>query len=420
MQSRNLTNFEKGFIISQSNVQFSVQLKDKNLISRVCDNMIKEIFAFRLRIEGDRMCINENFNPNIIKIPKNLKSAEEASNFIQLIPLDYNETLANIAVGENHVAVNISHMICDGGFILNLYSKLLDDPSQKTKTTLLPKTVDMLFQNEMNKIKDSFTIDNYNNELANIPYCFWSNEKECPKFVYGTPANYINEQNDVEDFQFYKNKSGLSESLWTMWPLTLMALSGESRFDQFGVSSCVDMRALLPKSRATSDKSIGDCFIDLNLCLKNINVENLTIREVGKLFRAKLNEKRKNGGFYEAYMAMDHGFQFPDRNICAAQLSNIGKFTIKSPFSDCWVQNNMITHPGNKFASISTFSRVSSDYNKLNIRLQSMPMKISRLDSSTLIHSLVFGMKEIPIDTTMKDAFNEIRQFQRDISNKTI
>ena len=67
---------------------------------------------------------------------------------------------------------------------------------------------------------------------------------------------------------------------------------------------------------------------------------------------------------------------------------------------------------GGTLASFSMFSRNKHGVNTVVTRFQQPPTVFNDLDSKALSSSVVNSMKNIPVDITIQQAYDEIRKFQ--------
>ena len=410
-EPRPLTYFEKGFVASKEMMEFAVEVSNPSFIPLIVENVKREMVSLRLKTDGERLFCTGNRDSDVIKLPNNIKSAQEAANFIERQPIDFNKTLALVAANDRFVAVCASHMVCDGRYFIGLYKKLLDDPTKKKISLCLPEPPDSLFQDVFQKMDPKFGHDEYEREFHSLTHCKWS--KDRVKLPPNTQCTYINMENDANDYEFMRSKSGLSESYWTIWPLTLMAFDGTEQFSNFGISTCVDLR---PYLKRPVDHTVGNNFIDLNLCVKG-DVSNLTLKELGAKIRGRLIEQRDNNGFFVAFNAMRTGYNLPTRQAIHAEVSNIGRFDKQDHILDSWVQQAQASNDAaEEMACISAFSKNKYGVNTIVTRFQYTPAAMSPKDMEILSKSLVRAMKEIPVSTNVREAYNEIRRFQRQLA----
>lgn len=135
-----LTDFEKIFISSNERCQFSLKVSKPSLIPKIIHNLEQYILGFHLKLD-DLNLVYHNDTIEVHSIPKSVKNVKDACNF-----MDYGDKFAIICANDDTVAISVSHLICDGGFFINIYDKLLFDEPIKIKSHF-PITTNETFKN---------------------------------------------------------------------------------------------------------------------------------------------------------------------------------------------------------------------------------------------------------------------------------
>lgn len=65
------------------------------------------------------------------------------------------------------------------------------------------------------------------------------------------------------------------------------------------------------------------------------------------------------------------------------------------------------------FVGLVAFSKEKNGQNTLVTRIQQPCSVINDNDANILMKSLLYMMKEIPVDISIQDAFDELRRFQK-------
>ena len=121
--SKKLTNFQKNFIESNERCQFAVEVSKPDLIPKIIRNLEHYILGFHLKLEDDKLIYHNDKIP-VYSFPKNIKNTKDACNFVDSINYDFKDTFSVIAANENIVSISVSHLICDGGFFIDIFDKL--------------------------------------------------------------------------------------------------------------------------------------------------------------------------------------------------------------------------------------------------------------------------------------------------------
>ncbi|OHS94113.1 hypothetical protein TRFO_11394 [Tritrichomonas foetus] len=425
-KSRKLTNFEKIFIGSNERCQFAVEVSKPELIPKIIRNLTTYILGFRLQLNGDKLQYHEK--PfKVHPIPKSVKTAQQACDFVDSIKYDFNDTFAVIAADESKVAISVSHLICDGGFFVDIYDKILLDEPVKTKS-VLPITTDIIFPDRLAKVTDS-EIKAHHESVLDLTPVRWSpnyeslrrhfdklqsyknTDRHSNSNLSGVNCKYYALETPVKDFMFPKvQKFGLTESYWTGITLSYMAMNGELQ-NTFGVSTCIDLRQDMPKEDI--NPSITQNTSEINVIAKNVSPKS-TVRELGKMMREDLNLKKSNNNFYTAYKSfLGSGYVFKPSPTCFAELSSVGRFKNEnSPISDMWIQQTMLAKPAEGCAGFLSYSKDKYGENILVTRFQQPLTVLNDEDSEILVKSLMYAMKEMPPDVTIEEAYDELRRFQ--------
>lgn len=410
--SRRLTNFQKNFINSNERCQFAVEVNNSNLIPIIIRNLEQYILGFHLKLEGENLVYHKD-KIRVHEIPRTVRNTKEACNFVDSINYDFKDTFSIIAANESIVSISVSHLICDGGFFIDIFDKLLlEKPYQMTSK--FPITTSDTFLHELSKVtkKDIKKHQETNNMLTSLR---WSkNYEELQKKVdKNTKCNYIAYEIPAKESQFYKSKMNLTDLYMTSLSLSIMGLNGKLD-SNFGISTCVDLRQFLP--RGSKNPSNTQNTSEFGVVAQNVN-NKMTIRDLAKLYRIDLMNKLKDGTPFAAYQSLfDDGYCYETEKTCSALLSNVGKFKCNSKnysaVTDMWIQQTMPALGTQNVIGLLAFSKEKYGQNTLVFRLQQPSSVINNDDAELLMKSIAYMMKEVPPDISIKDAFDELRNFQ--------
>ncbi|OHT07701.1 hypothetical protein TRFO_24049 [Tritrichomonas foetus] len=434
---RPLVIFEKGFIPCNERIQFAIEIENPSVVPKIIENLHNAMLGFDLRLEGDNVVYHKN-DFVVHKIPTNIHSAREACNYVNTIPMSYDKTLSTIAANDKYVAVSVTHLLYDGGFFMNLYQNLLNEKIKPTsEISLLPTSTDEIFSRIYEK---GVKIERWAQSAENITTAHWSKNMKCEqtKRKNNNDANDDNEDNTncryhdfetpVEDCQFIKSKFGLTDSYWTIIPLCLMAFEG--KLQKFGIQTCVDLRPEIGKYINLYNEHHFDGYTKNNQLMNTINcnfspiylvlkdiepdkTSKMTIRQIGSRFRDLYNQYMNDGMFFDAFGALGKaGFTLPEKNLVMPEVSNVGRFILEKPIVDCWIQQTVIHRFVPNSASFTVYSKTKYGKNTLVTRFQQPQSVLSNEDSHALASSVVFALKEISPDTSIQDAYEQIRKFQ--------
>lgn len=418
--SRKLNEFEKVFTLTNEACQFAIETEKSSFLPTLIHNIKKSMVGFNLKMQGDDLIYEKKDIP-VFPLPKSIKTCQDAAIYIDKnYPINFSKALCNLAANDNIVVVNATHMVYDGGFFVDMFPRLYNTSDDENYLQLrsprkIPITPHEIFPTEFSNKNLKHLIDIHFDDLHHIPYVKRSSkidptvdiECNCKSHSYETPAT---------EYQFLHNKMGLTDMYWTFIPLNLMAMDGKMQIPDFGILCCVDFRQFMNKKDI--NRLVSENFTEINLRIKDVK-PNFTVRQVGKLMRDRFNTMKKDGSLFASFVALHEGF--PDAGpILLSEMSNIGRFHLKPPVVDCWIQQTMKSKYGGSLASFSMFSRNKHGVNTLVTRFQQPPTYFNDLDSMILSRSVVHSMKTIPVDVTIQEAYDEIRSFQNKVRNNKI
>lgn len=413
--SRKLNELEKYFLYTKENIQFAVEVSKPDLIPKVIRNIKNYNLGLHLKLDELNFVWHNDPIP-IHTIPSGIKNPKEACNFVDSIKFDYNNTFSVIAANEKFVAVSVSHMVCDGGFFKDIYGKLLDDNSYSLKPHV-PMVATDFFQSELAKITQQ-DIKNDHELMGQVTTLNWGNNY---KQLYteenqNLKCNYYVDESPVEDFQFHKSKVNLNDLYTFSLALSIMGLNGQLH-SNFGTNTCVDLRQFIPMNKRnplnTQNTSIVSVVVD--------NVKpKMTVREVITSLHQKLIERLNDGSSYATLQCFFKN-DFPAGKECTSspELSNVGRFLSNDDYAakitDTWIQqmNQSKYVEGNVF--LLCFSKMKNGKNTLVTRFQQPRSVMSNEEANLMIKSIMHLMKEMPVDVSVQEAYDELRRFQKSV-----
>ncbi|KAK8845985.1 hypothetical protein M9Y10_020923 [Tritrichomonas musculus] len=412
--SRKLNPFEKSCLTSDEFILFSLEVENPTFIPSIVNNLKKAIYAFNYKIQGDELI----YTPGEIEVhslPKHIKTCQTSSLYCDEHLLNkYSNGLAAIAANDRIITVTVSHMLYDGGFFVDLYNHLFDDPNhsyyfQSDPERFVTYKLRDMFTEELKRKNLNFLyqqhLSNYKS-LQSIPFSATidadaAGNPRCVSHICNIPA---------KDLHFSKSKMSLSDMYWTMLPLTCMAFN-DSGIEDLGILTCVDMRKFYGSQKV--NRLVGLNFIELFLSIGGVDPK-MTVRQVGQMFRNKFNEMRNDGTFYGALLNMDNGYP-SIKNRLLAEISNVGRFEAKKPISDVFIQQSLNSKDAEWIAGFSSFSRDVHGENTVTIRLERAQTALNNLDGEIMTQSFVHSMRDIPPDVSILKAYDEIRSFQNKV-----
>ncbi|OHS99611.1 hypothetical protein TRFO_33872 [Tritrichomonas foetus] len=428
MISRPLGPFEGLFTESREQVQFVLELSSPKYLPKIVDQLIDSINAFRLKTDGENLIYSSKNIPAVHQIPSEFKSTYDVAKYVSSIPLDYSKTLANIAVDDHRVAVNVSHMVCDGGFFVDLFKRITENRVLPNDPNgFLPYKMEELFKNEVENT-DPKLVKAHVDSVKLLSAVNWSHSSTNDS-IMDCKSVYV--ENEVKNMRFTKDKVGLTDSLWTSLALAYNAHSGSldhlfnqnsnmNIFDKnqlhniFGVSTCVDLRnKLLPEQ---INKNVCNNFTSIFVIPNMSNLtERSTIRELAVEMRKDFLTKRDNGSFFATIKAILNGFPEQPTPTAYAEVSHIGRFVMKPPIVDVYIGQTMKSKPIEMLMPLSVFSKSSETTNTVITRMQYSPTVMTEKDAQTITNMVVHALRNIPNDVTIREAYEELSALKNKI-----
>jgi hypothetical protein len=400
MLLRPLSRIEKFYDASQTLNQFSLKVDDPRAIPRIVEILQGVLVGAVLSSTGTHFKLT-GVSAAPVKIPEGLSLLESMDYMAVHHRPKLNEHLFVLGTNSDTLVSCGSHICTDGGFAHYCMRQIRHPDKFKPGAFRFPTSVEGLFEKQLTKYRQ------------NIPHYFV--DPQLTRFVprrrvadtfFLCPYIYLS--CGIEELRCYNSKTrktdGVTEALWTGPILSASAFNNE--ISKAGVATCVDIRAWAGRP----------VDIDITCCYANVDVATkidpgLTIRQVGEGMRADLKQKLKDGYQFAFFRTLERKPPPPDG--IALELSNIGPVKIKSPVTDLWLRSTQPDALGEPLLSFSAFSVPSehSNFWRANVRYQGA--KLHRKEAEALAYGAFWAMKNLPAETTVRDAVKEIQKFQK-------
>lgn len=274
-----------------------------------------------------------------------------------------------------------------------------------------------MFSKEMTSLSKN-DIEKAKHSMDYITKIKWSDNYHDLKKKLGIQSicKHISDESPSTDFQFYKSKMNLTDSYMTSFLIAIQSLNG--RIDSnFGINIPVNLRQFLPKNEINFSNTQNSSFIIANAL--NVNPK-ITIREFGKLLRKDLMSKMNKVNPLAIYQCLlDDCLNFNGKCCCYPEMSNVGQlkstfYDYKELINDVWIQSSS-THPSEECIFIIAFSKMKKGKNYLCSRIRQPCSVLNETDSNLLMKSFLRMMKDVPVDVSIQDAYDDLRKFQNKI-----
>lgn len=413
--TKKLTSFEKMFLDLNERCQFAVEVSKPELIPKMIKNIKSYLLGFHYRLDGSQIIYHDD-PINVYSIPQTVKTARDACNFADSIKYDVKDTFSAIAANDKMVAISAHHMLCDGGLLMEAFDQLLSDDPVQLKTKI-PLSVSEMFPKELSKVTAD-DIKKINYSFDNVTTLRWSQNYEELQKIPGieTKCNHIDDESPITDFHFKQSKINLTDLYMSSYLLSIVSLNG--RLDsKYGISIPINLRKYLPKS----DINFSNTQNTTEFVVNAFDVSpKVTVRELSKYLRKDLTEKMNDITPFSAYQSfLDDSLVFDHKFCCFPELSNLGQiksdhFDYKRLITDLWFQTTS-TKPADDCVFMLTFAKVKNGQNILCSRLRQPCSSINDTDADLLMKSFLRMMKEVPVDVSIQEAFDDLRRFQNRI-----
>lgn len=416
--SKKLTNFEKMFLDLNERCQLAFEVSKPDLIPKIINNVKNHLLGFHYKLEGSNIIYHNN-PINVYSIPQTIKTARDACNFIDSIKYDVKDIFSAIAANDKMVAISAHHMLCDGGLLLEAFDNLLvNEPCQlKSK---IPLTVCDMFPNELSNVSDD-DIKKVNYSMDNVTKLQWSKNYEELRKIPGIElkCNHIDEETPAKEFQFQRSKINLTDLYMSSYLISILSLNGQID-SYYGLTIPFNMRKFLPKGEINFSNTQNTTELIINA----FNVSpKLTVRQLSNILRQDLATKMNDKSPFSAYRCfLDDSLVFNHKFCCYPELSNLGqfksdRFNYSELITDLWIQTTS-THPSDECIFMLTFSKMKNGERVFCSRLRQPCSSINDIDAKLLMKSFLRMMKDVPVDVSIQDAFDDLRKFQNKIKKE--
>lgn len=385
------------------NVVFVLEFDNPKEIPKYFDRIQKSCIAKHLRSEGDEIIYTEKIE-SPMKLPESV-DIHEAADFISHNFNEPAKSLSTFALNERFIAVSINHLASDGGFLSNLIQTIQDSHFKTPQMTKLPDHCSKIFEKQIEKTDPTF--EYY--DLNNITYS--RSKGSLPKQSVNSYAKTLYFREPVEKLQAFDKETRkvhkLTDYIWASVCLSMAAFN--NKLGPIGCCVCVDMR-----SYTTQGSNLLNAFSVVAPC--SPVHPDMTINELCSNMRADLNLRLKRGDQYAFFSPNLKITPSPNAVGSLAHTSQLQPFRIKKPIVDIWVQSSTRDIENDNF-SILGESCINED-NRKNIFgafLRYVPSSFNDHDAKKIFESFHHFMLNISENTSLGDAFEELKKFQSKI-----
>lgn len=151
----------------------------------------------------------------------------------------------------------------------------------------------------------------------------------------------------------------------------------------------------------------------------NITSKTTVFDVMTSLHRDLIRKLSDNSPFIVYKCFLENEFFSTKKCVSLPNLSNVGRFKLEGQFEgeiiDTWIQQLDVSKNAEGECFLLTFLKEKNGVNNLVTRLQQSRSVVNDEDASVLFKSIMHVMKEVPIDVTVQEAYDELRSFQKGI-----
>ena len=383
-------------------LQLVLKFDDTSKIEETIDKLSKNVLAFHLKTDEYHF-YKQKSNITPVKIIESDNLPDLATYMYENHSPDFSKTLATLGYNSNTLVLNIAHLVADGGYLHQIVDLILSD-SDKLNTKLeFPDNIEENFINQINsKYIDQCKYIFTDPEIIRIN----ADKPKNPSNKYAKHC-YIN--TPVENLKCFSKKSkrvsGLTEVLWTSYILSASAMN--KKINNTGIATCIDMRNYFNQINKTNSLSVCNHYSNITPC-SNIS-PSMTVGELGKQMRKDFNDKIKKGHHYSFLKSLvpPEAKAIPGIGL---ELSNIGRFQIKSPLKDLFLKSSVFDQFCDPLISHSSFSVDTGVKNTLHGMFRFKPSAIKEETVRELASKVKFSLQNISNDMTVAESISLIQK----------
>ena len=387
-------------------MQLGLEFSDPGACAKAIDTIVKVCPAMRIIREGNKVVFHEDMEPLITDLPQNMDWKEACDcTYMRRDSMRYTNRWASICANDKRLLINLTHHFADGGYFLQLIDLISNNRELPSHVTCFPVWIMRSLPDELEKVRKAFMSGGEfagPDELTRI-----KSKKDVTELVhmkYFDVADVRTVKCHVKDLQCYDKStgkcSGLTESLWMS--LLFSASAWNNKLERFGMTSCVDQRRYIKDKLDPWEIGSGLVILDHYADC----VPNESLKDLAKRLRTNFNE-RFNGPDRYTYFGRRQ-----DHKEMMLELSNVGRVPIKEPLTDVWMLLKLSEHQAADNLALLSWTIDSEVRNDLFGQLRYAYSRLTNSEAELLKDSVKFCLEQIPLSTSVQDAFNAVRDFQ--------
>jgi len=383
-------------------IQIAYKPKDKKDLPKLLENYRKVLIGLRIKTDGVNYIKREGPEP-IFRIPETIETCKEAAQYMREFKTidDLTDCFAKIGYNSKIVVANTHHVFADGGFVHAFTEHCLDDEIKNPVNISIPgievyKDVIVKSGEQAKIFRDRLLT---NRQLSQIP----------TEGHFNIKNNIIQYEFPVSRLQCYdpklKRPVKLTEYQWVAGTLAMNTFA--NNFERFAINTAYNARSFL-KNKELNWGHLYHITIP-SVCAENHSMD-LTLKQLGQEFRKYFDFLCKNELIYGAFF-VPYEHTYPASIFMS--ISNVGPIHLPEKLDDMFYMNRSEGIGCETFMFYSTYSRVKKDSNIYTTNFRFPTEAISRKTAQIINDSMYHLLVDVPVDTKLCDAVEELRDFQQ-------
>ena len=393
---RKLSAFEVCPIRCDVYVQLAMKFATRQETKEAAEILLEKAMGTRCASDGKHVYkVNEKLS--IMEIP-NFENIHDAAVFATTKTTPKQSVaLANVCMNDNTVVLNSNHICSDGGYLMELNKLILGKSKMSDNHMPYPISPEKSFADE---IISTWGVPNNNSTEFN----FDKNKFRAPKKgELASHYRFIAPYKTLVGFDPRKNKvDDITNRLWSSVVMTASAFNG--KIDKFGTFTCVNLRPYL--KNPSFDHT--DTFSKIAQTVPMTDW-NEPISSVCKRFRKQFEAHREDLYRNLKTFSIDDP---PYENV-GCELSNVGTFYAKGPIKDVYAGLSMKTDSCLGEICLLTYTIEREKEKECVGQVRYPSSRVSHKDGAMISESMKYFLQNIPLTATVKQAVDELREFQR-------
>jgi hypothetical protein len=181
----------------------------------------------------------------------------------------------------------------------------------------------------------------------------------------------------------------------------------ESGLEKIGCAMCYNLRPLVPW------KTVGNIYTAVPVLCQRTNDDTITIEQLADAMRNDFKDRVKNRDYILSLKMLYREYAAGSSRRLIAQLSSVGVISLEEPIVDFWGGQSSTARANKSNIVLINQSVRNKDGLIIYNRIQYSPAVLSKKDATRYLKSVNYVLTNIPQQTRLRDAIDELKKFQR-------